>query len=103
MKGMLFDKDAFIALGWQTAQPPAEDGEPEPLKWHALLNLFAQEQTGEPVRLCTLGRILRPGRMLMAWQLSPEAILAAYLGRLVYLHWGGVPKKTTRLRRCVRS
>jgi len=97
MRGILFDKDAHTALGWQVANPPAEGGEPDPLKWHALLNRFAQEHTGAPIRRFTLARILRPGNCLMAWQLTPGAILAAQLGRLVYLHWGGVPKQAIRL------
>ena len=97
MRGILFDKDAHTALGWQVANPPAEGGEPDPLKWHGLLNRFAQEHTGEPIRRFTLARILRRGNCLMAWQLTPGAILAAQLGRLVYLHWGGVPKQAIRL------
>jgi len=94
---MLFDKDAYKALGWHRNKSRAENGATGPLKWHALLDRFAEERTGLPISLFSLSQILRRGSILFTWQLTRDALLAAGLGRLVYLHWGGVPRDAIRL------
>ena len=101
MKQLLFDRQAYASLQQQRALFRECAGQPVPLKWHRFLDQLAEEQTGAPIARCSLGGLLRVGT-LFAWLPSREALVAAHLGRLVYLYWGGLPSSSLR-RAALRS
>ena len=90
MKRLLFDRQAYASLVQQQEHFRERAGYSVPLKWHRFLDKWAQERTGEQIAPCSLAR-LAGGGVLFAWLPSRDAILAALLGRLVYLYWGGAP------------
>jgi len=101
LKRLLFDRQSYNSLQQQRALFRESAGQSVPLKWHRFLDQWAEEQTGAPIAGCSLGRLLGGG-MLFAWLPSREALVAAHLGRLVYLYWGGIPSDTVR-RAALRS
>ena len=101
MKRLLFDRQSYDSLLQQRQLFRDRAGQPVPLKWHRFLDQLAEERTGEPVARCSLGGLLRGG-VLFAWLPSRDAIVAALLGRLVYLYWGGIPSDWLR-RAALRS
>jgi glycosyltransferase involved in cell wall biosynthesis len=95
MKQLLFDHQAYASLQQQRAHFSERAGHSVPLKWHRFLDQWAQERLGEQISPCSLAR-LAGGGVLFAWLPSRDAILAAHLGRLVYLYWGGIPASGLR-------
>jgi glycosyltransferase involved in cell wall biosynthesis len=90
MKRLLFDRQSYASLVQQQEHFRERAGHSVPLKWHRFLDQWAQERTGEPIAPCSLAR-LAGGGVLFAWLPSRDAVVAALLGRLVYLYWGGAP------------
>ncbi len=101
MTRLLFDRQSYASLLQQREHFRERAGQPVPLKWHRFLDQWAQERTGEPIARCSLAGLARGG-LLFAWLPSREAVVAAHLGRLVYLYWGGLPSSTLR-RAALRS
>jgi len=101
MKRLLFDQQAYASLQQQQEHFREHAGYSVPLKWHRFLDQLAEERTGEPIARYSLGGLVRGG-MLFAWLPSREAIVAAHMGRLVYLYWGGIPASGLR-RAALRS
>ena len=101
MKRLLFDQQAYASLQQQQEHFRERAGHSVPLKWHRFLDQLAVERTGEPIARYSLAGLARGG-MLFAWLPSREAIVAAHLGRLVYLYWGGIPASGLR-RAALRS
>ena len=95
MKRLLFDHQAYVSLQQQKAHFRERAGHSVPLKWHRFLDQWAHEGLGEQIAPCSLAR-LAGGGVLFAWLPSRDAILAALLGRLVYLYWGGAPSGGVR-------
>ena len=95
MKRLLFDRQAYASLVQQQEHFRERAGYSVPLKWHRFLDQWAQERTGEQIAPCSLAR-LAGGGVLFAWLPSRDAIIAAVLGRLVDLYWGGAPSGGVR-------
>jgi glycosyltransferase involved in cell wall biosynthesis len=101
MPRLLFDRQSYASLVQQQEHHRERAGEPVPMKWHRFLEQFAEERTGKPIVCSSVMQLVRGG-LLFAWLPSREAIVAAHLGRLAYLYWGGVPSNSLR-RAALRS
>jgi glycosyltransferase involved in cell wall biosynthesis len=101
MNRLLFDRQSYASLVQQREHLRERAGQPVPLKWHRFLDQMAEERTGPPIERFSLAGLARGG-LLFAWLPSREAILAAHVGRLAYLYWGGIPSGMLR-RTALRS